>query len=197
MNRRLALAVLAGAGVLVALAILLLAGSDDAPPPPSVDGEPAEPGELQLVEESIDVETTEVLLYFPGEESKLYGEPREVPLTDDPRELAAALVAELVTGPTDELLTTGLAPDITTANILISGDGVAFVDLRSERLAEPPVTGSTQERLSLYSLVQTLVHNVPTIEAIVVLWNGRQPQTFGGHIDTTRPLVPDPELLAP
>ncbi len=39
-----------------------------------------------------------------------------------------------------------------------------------------------------------MVENVPGARSLVVLWNGRQPRTFGGHIDTSRPLLPAPEL---
>jgi len=31
----------------------------------------------------------------------------------------------------------------------------------------------------------------------VLLWNGTQRVTFSGHLDTSRPLVPDRSLLAP
>jgi hypothetical protein len=50
--------------------------------------------------------------------------------------------------------------------------------------------------LSVYSLVDTVLLNVPEIEAMVLLWNGRQPQAFAGHVDTSLPLRADRDLIA-
>ena len=37
--------------------------------------------------------------------------------------------------------------------------------------------------------------NVPEIESVVLLWNGRQLETFAGHLDTTLPLRSDRDLV--
>ena len=52
------------------------------------------------------------------------------------------------------------------------------------------------EMLSLFSLVHSLVENVESASSVVILWNGRQPPTFSGHIDTSHPVVPLPGLVA-
>ncbi|MDX1382799.1 MAG: GerMN domain-containing protein, partial [Thermoanaerobaculia bacterium] len=135
-------------------------------------------------------------LRFPGVDSLLYPEAREIPATADPRELATRLLEALIAGPADQALAPVLPPDVAVASVHLTAAGIAYVDLQSDA-ARPPASGSTQEALTLYGLVQTLVDNVPQIHAVVLLWNSRQPETFGGHIDTTRPLVPDPTLLAP
>ena len=54
----------------------------------------------------------------------------------------------------------------------------------------------TGELLTLYSLVNSVVENVPGARSLVVLWNGRQPRSFAGHVDTSRPLLPSPELAS-
>ncbi len=41
-----------------------------------------------------------------------------------------------------------------------------------------------------------MVLNVEGAERLVLLWNGRQPNTFAGHIDTTRPLRVHAELIS-
>ena len=196
MNRRIASALVAAAVVLIA-AILVRLGRSDRETPTGETAATVAPT-VEPVPEPNDepIETAEAVLYFPGEENKLYPELRQVAVSDDPTELAATLVRELIVGPTNELLTVALAPEITVTGVYITAEGVAFVDLRAPGQPTPPVTGSTQETLTLYSLVQTLVENIPSAEAVVVLWNGRQPETFGGHIDTTHPLIPDPSLLA-
>ncbi len=204
MSRRTALALVGGAAALIVVALLVLAesgeetestASPELPAGEDAGDTPTDPEPEELIdEESID--TVEASLYFPGEHNDLYPELRDVAASDDGREMAATLVQELISGPTEESLTPILEPGLTITGVLISAEGVAYVDLRSDTLLAPPVTGSTQEALTIYSVVQTLVHNVPEIESVVFLWNGRQRQTFGGHIDTTHPLAPDPDLVA-
>ena len=38
--------------------------------------------------------------------------------------------------------------------------------------------------------------NVGEARAVVLLWNGRQRKSFAGHLDTARPLVANPDLVA-
>ena len=70
-------------------------------------------------------------------------------------------------------------------------------DLVSEDGSPPPAGGSTEERLRVYSLVNTLVLNVAEAKSAVLLWNGAQPATLSGHLDLSRPLLPDPSVVAP
>ena len=74
---------------------------------------------------------------------------------------------------------------------------MVYVDLVSEDGGPPPQGGSTEERLRVYSLVNTLVLNVAEARSAVLLWNGTQPATFSGHLDLSRPLLPDPSLVTP
>ena len=61
--------------------------------------------------------------------------------------------------------------------------------------AGPPVSGSQTELLAVYSLVDTILLNVPEMEAVILLWNGRQLLTFAGHLDTSLPLRADSDLI--
>jgi hypothetical protein len=85
---------------------------------------------------------------------------------------------------------------VTLGEVHVDDGGTAYVDLRSTEHPSPPFAGTTAEMLALYSLVNSVVTNVEGARALVVLWNGRQPRTFGGHIDTTRPLLPATHLEA-
>jgi hypothetical protein len=38
--------------------------------------------------------------------------------------------------------------------------------------------------------------NIPEARRVILLWNGVQPQTLCGHLDLTRPLLPDTGLVA-
>lgn len=132
-------------------------------------------------------ETREVVLYFPSFQDDLYPEIRTVVHHEDPRAVAFELVSTLLVGPEAGEAIPPLPEGVELAGTYLGGDGILYVDLRSE-LPSPPSTGSTLERLRVASLVETLLANVPELSGIVLLWNGEQPPTFGGHVDTSRPL---------
>jgi Sporulation and spore germination len=88
-------------------------------------------------------------------------------------------------------------PEVKLGSVELSADGTAFVDLRWPEREDPPESGSTEEIQRVYSLVDSLALNVPQVNRVVLLWNGTQRVTFSGHLDTSRPLLPDRTLLAP
>jgi spore germination protein GerM len=88
-------------------------------------------------------------------------------------------------------------PEVKLGSVELSADGTAFVDLRWPEREDPPESGSTEEIQRVYSLVDSLALNVPQVNRVVLLWNGTQRITFSGHLDTSRPLLPDSTLLAP
>jgi Sporulation and spore germination len=90
-----------------------------------------------------------------------------------------------------------LPPEVKLGDVQLSADGTAFVDLRWPDHEDPPESGSTEELQRVYSLVDSVALNVPQVSRVVLLWNGTQRVTFSGHLDTSRPLVPDRSLLAP
>jgi len=90
-----------------------------------------------------------------------------------------------------------LPPEVKLGDVQLSADGTAFVDLRWSDHEDPPESGSTEELQRVYSMVDSVALNVPQVSRVVLLWNGTQRVTFSGHLDTSRPLVPDRSLLAP
>jgi Sporulation and spore germination len=90
-----------------------------------------------------------------------------------------------------------LPPEVKLGSVELSADGTAFVDLRWPDREDPPESGSTEEIQRVYSLVDSVALNVPQVNRVVLLWNGTQRITFSGHLDTSRPLLPDRTLLAP
>jgi hypothetical protein len=99
--------------------------------------------------------------------------------------------------PTASGLVRPFPPEVRLGSVQLSPDGTAFVDLRWPDHDDPPESGSTEEIQRIYSLVDSVALNVPQVSRVVLLWNGTQRITFSGHLDTSRPLVPDRTLLAP
>ncbi len=73
--------------------------------------------------------------------------------------------------------------------LFLEAGGTAYVDLTSADGSPPQGMGSTEELLSVYAVVHTILDNAPEIRRVVLLWNGSQPLTLAGHIDLSRPLV--------
>jgi hypothetical protein len=134
-------------------------------------------------------------LYFPSQGTTLGRERRELRVTEDPEDRLLALARALLEGPEDPSLFRPLPAGVEARAVYLDPAGVAYLDLVAEDAAEPPAGGTTEEMLRVYSLVNTLVLNVPQARSAVLLWNGEQRTTFSGHLDTSRPLVPDAALV--
>ena len=85
---------------------------------------------------------------------------------------------------------------IALSSVLDVGDATLYVDFRLPDGQLSPSLGSDQERLMLYSLVNSLTLNLDEVDRVALLWNGAQTLTVAGHLDATRPFVADPSLLA-
>lgn len=166
-----------------------------------VDG--AVDGEVELVAEGEDFFAT---LCFPASDGLLRCEPRAIPAAGSVEETAAAIVLALIDGPDrasvgddapepdDELF--AVLPPAVGLQAFDLVNGVAYVDLTVARTGaaprfERPAMGLRDELLAVYSLVNSLTASNLGIERVVLMWNGEQRLTFAGHVDTTRPLLPD------
>lgn len=160
------------------------------------------PGPETALEEALEIEEPEpqepvvFMLYFPGVGGRLGVEERELAVGDEPRARARTLVLALLDGPRTRGLVRPFPEQVGLHDIYLTPDGVAFVDLGGEELESPPPSGSLAEMMRVYSVVETLTANLPEVRQVAVLWNGVQRQTFSGHLDTSRPLGPKPDLLS-
>lgn len=137
-----------------------------------------------------------VHLYFPGPDDRLHAEARRLPGgLDTPVERLHALGQLWLEGPQSDRLGRPL-PQLESLRLDLSPAGRVYADLVPRPESEPPRLGSTEEAGALYSLVNTLTLNVPEAREVVVLWNGVQPATLAGHLDTGAPLTPRLDLLA-
>lgn len=68
--------------------------------------------------------------------------------------------------------------------------GEAFVDLTPEVTTGHP-GGSSTELLTVYAIVNAITANLPTIQRVQILIDGREVDTLAGHVDLRRPLERD------
>ncbi len=136
-------------------------------------------------------------LYFPAAGGGLFAEPRELQVTEAPKDRTRKVVEAVLAGPKAPGLARPFPEGVTLGSVQLSDDGIAYVDLRSADQPDPPSGGSTEEIQRVYSIVDSVALNIPEVHGVVLLWNGAQRETFSGHLDLSRPLVPDRKLATP
>ena len=132
----------------------------------------------------------EAYLYFASSDgSYLSSERRHILHPGDSAGFGERIVQELLKGPQGNLNRT--IPD--QASLLafyISDDGIAYVDFSPE-IKELYPGGSHSEYLTIYSIVNTIVYNVPDIKAVKILVSGNESTTLAGHIGIGSPIKAD------
>ena len=128
-----------------------------------------------------------VHLYFSDlNNSFLTSEQRVILQPPDTAGFARAIVEALIKGPQKGLLRT-LPPGTELNALYITPDDVCYVDL-SEAVRKNHPGGSNSELLTIYSVVNSLILNVPEIERVKILISGYETSTLSGHIDLQYPV---------
>ncbi len=140
-------------------------------------------------------ETRTVTLFFLDDNDDfLHREARQVAAGPTADEEAEKALAELIKGSEKGLLSP-LPPETKVRQVFIGKDGVATVDL-SREVAEKFSYGSTMELAAVYAVVNTLAFNFKGVKKVVILVEGAEKETLGGHVDLTRAFLPDYSLVA-
>ena len=71
--------------------------------------------------------------------------------------------------------------------VFLTSAGDAYVDLSAELQSNHP-GGTTNEILTVYSLVQALTSNLPAVSGVQILIDGKEVDTLAGHLDLRRPI---------
>jgi hypothetical protein len=188
----------AGALAALALALLVVALLIGRRSPPSASEAPAASAAPESAEApAAAAEPRTVTLWLPAAAGKLGVREVEVASGAEPRERVRALLAALLAAPEGGGLTPVFPLPVEAAAVVLVGDGTLYLDLRGADGGEPPGAGSTLELQRVYALVHTVVRNEPSISRVALLWNGVQRLSLCGHVDTSHPLAPLPELEQP
>ena len=129
----------------------------------------------------------ELSIWFASrQEDALISERRRVPPSPTPFDRAKASLQELIAGPQTDASPT-VSAEVKIRELFIDDQGTAYIDF-SEALSQTHPGGPWAEMLTLRSILQTLVANVPQIKRVQILIEGREVETLAGHIDIRRPL---------
>jgi len=143
---------------------------------------------------SISAEKKEVLVYFSDREGEyLIGEKREILKKNDVREEAKETIAELIKGPKEKLIPT-LPPRTKLLTLHINESGVAKINFNPALSKDHP-GGSSAEMMTVYSIVNSLTLNFPSIKRVQILIDGRTIETIAGHLSLRQPVPPKPDLI--
>lgn len=133
------------------------------------------------------------LFYATAEGDALVPVRREVPLAarleDQGRQI---LIAQLAPAP--QPYVSAIPPGTTLRAFFITERGDAFVDLSREVSTAHP-GGSLTELLTVQTLVNAVIANLPAVQRVQIMVEGREVDTIAGHVDVRRPLARDTSLV--
>lgn len=136
---------------------------------------------------------TATLYYGSADGQSLVPVRREVPLAEGLVPQGREIVgAQLEDAPSPFV---SVIPEGTTLRAFYVTDrGDAFVDLSREASSRHP-GGSSTELLTVFAIVNAVTANLPTIQRVQILIDGREADTLAGHVDLRRPLQQDLSIV--
>ncbi len=136
---------------------------------------------------------TATLFYADMDGQALVPVQREVPLAEDTvTQGRHILAAQLEAAP--ETHVSVIPPGTMLRAFYVTQRGDAFVDLSTEVSANHP-GGSFTELLTVYAIVNAVTANLPAIQRVQILIDGKEADTLAGHVDLRRPLQRDESLV--
>jgi hypothetical protein len=134
-------------------------------------------------------------LYFASEDGlRLVATEREVPLAEGVVAQARSIVEAQLAAEAPPPLASTIPQGATVRGIFISDRNEAFVDLDPAiRSAHPG--GTLRELMTVYTIVNALVTNLPNLQEVQILIGGQEVDTLAGHVDLRRPLRKNEGLI--
>ena len=137
-----------------------------------------------------------VTLFFEGPEMLLVRETRNVALPENPAGALSVVARELLKGSANAGVPHIFPRDTVVRAAFLLPEGTAFVDLGGNTLAQGWGTGSHEELMAVYSVVQTITTNFPQAKRVRILVNDEPAETLAGHVNLSRALLPMPVFVA-
>jgi spore germination protein GerM len=129
------------------------------------------------------------LFYVNEHGTGLTAVEREVLYGDSTAEQARRIIESQI-APPPESMVSAIPPDTKLRTIFFTKAGEIYVDLSADVQTNHP-GGTTNETLTVYSLVSALTSNLPAVTSVQILVEGREVDTLAGHLDLRRPIEQD------
>lgn len=182
-------------GVLaIAFAFALFSGLSrllSAPAP----GAAADPAPAPAADAPAAVPKITATLYF-GSEDGLHLVPvqLDVPLSEGVVAQARSIVEAQLSAAAPAPLVSTIPQGATLRGIFVSERNEAFVDLDPAIKTSHP-GGTLRELMTVYTLVNALLTNLPSLQEVQILIGGQEVDTLAGHVDLRRPLRKNERLI--
>jgi spore germination protein GerM len=133
------------------------------------------------------------LFYASAEGDSLVAVRRDVPLGEGIDAQGRQIVmAQLEPAPAPHV---SVIPKGTTLRaFFVTERGDAFVDLSREASTAHP-GGSLTELLTVHAIVNAVTANLPAVQRVQIMVDGKEVDTLAGHVDIRRPLGRDASLV--
>ena len=133
----------------------------------------------------------EVVLFFASAEvdGQLEAEKREIYASEEVTLEAKQILVALIKGSLSGHMP-ALPAETRLREVYRAEAGLLVVDITGEASVRHP-GGITGEVSSVYSVVNSLTHNLPEVSEVQILIDGAEADTLAGHIDLRRPLPQD------
>jgi hypothetical protein len=162
--------------------------------------------------------TQSAVLYFPSlNDGRLIAESRPVTWAENDSDKVRQILLALIEGPrqtpapnstVQHNLRRPLPSSTNVRAVFLVSDGTAYVDFASDVLSGQSVATATSgqptgdltpgiatESLAIYSVVNSITANVPSVKKVKFLIQGQEVDTLDGHADLTEAYVPDPTRI--
>jgi spore germination protein GerM len=133
------------------------------------------------------------LFYVNEEGTALSGVEQDVIYGEGTVEQARRIIEAQLATPTPPLAS-AIPPGTKLRTVFVTSGGDAYIDLSAELQANHP-GGTTNEILTVYSLVSALTSNLPAVSGVQILIDGKEVDTLAGHLDLRRPIEQDPRWV--
>jgi spore germination protein GerM len=114
---------------------------------------------------------------------------QEVPYGEGAAEQARRILEAQLAAPPPPLVS-AIPPGTRLKTVFLTPKGEAYVDFTAELRTNHP-GGTTNEILTVYSLVDALTLNLPAVTGVQILIDGKEVDSLAGHLDLRRPLEHD------
>lgn len=160
----------------------------DAPAPSVAASAPAPPEPA--------VPKIKATLFFASEDGLLLvPTEREVPLAEGAVAQARSVLEAQLSAEAPSPLVSTIPKGVALRGIYVSERNEVFVDLDpSIRTSHPG--GTQQELMTVYTIVNSVLANLPSLQEVQILIGGQEADTLAGHVDLSRPLRKNDALVA-
>lgn len=134
-------------------------------------------------------------VFFASEDGlRLVATEREVPLAEGVVAQARALVEAQLTADAPEPLARTIPQGAALRGLYLSSRNEIFVDLDGAIRSKHP-GGALNELLTIYAIVNAITVNLPDVQEVQLLIDGREADTLAGHVDLRQPLRKNESLI--